>query len=206
MDYVRPVETVIPGVQGKVLGVLSRTGTELTMRTVAELAGVSFNRATSVLNELVGLGLVERREAGASAMVSLVRDNAAARAVVELAGLRDAVIERMRIEARSIDPAPASLVIFGSFARGEARGRSDIDVLAVRAPGVGMDNDSWTDTLWHWANGATRLAGNPVNLLDESCEDMPGLLSRVGSVWDDAVRDGVLLSGVPLAELRASAP
>jgi predicted nucleotidyltransferase len=177
----------------------------LTMRTVADIAGVSFNRASHVLNELVGLGLVERREVGTAAIVTLVRDNAAAQAVVALAGLRDAVIERMRLDARTIDPAPASLVIFGSFARGEARERSDIDVLAVRGPGVRIDNDNWTDTLHGWADRATRLAGNPVNLLDESCEDMPRLLSRPGSVWDDAVRDGVLLAGVPLTGLKGYA-
>jgi predicted nucleotidyltransferase len=176
------------------------------MRTVADMAGVSFNRASHVLNELVGLGLVERREVGPAAMVRLVRDNAAAQAVVALTRLRDSVIEGMRLDARTIDPAPASLVIFGSFARGEARESSDIDVLAVRGPGVGMDNDSWTDTLHGWAYRATRLAGNPVNLLDEPCEDMPRLLRKPGSVWEDAVRDGVLLAGVPLAELKGYAP
>jgi hypothetical protein len=44
MDYRRPVEDLIPGVQGKVLGVLARTDTDLTMRAVAELAGVSPQR------------------------------------------------------------------------------------------------------------------------------------------------------------------
>jgi predicted nucleotidyltransferase len=206
VDYVRAVEAVIPGVQGRVLGVLSRTQMGLTMRTVAELAGVSGNRANQVLNQLVDLGLVERREVGASALVSLVRDNAAAQAVVTLAGLWDSVVERMRIDARSIDPAPASLVLFGSFARRAARTDSDIDVLAVRARGVGMDNDSWSDTLRHWADRSTRLAGNPVNLLDEAWEDMPGLLSREGSVWEEVLRDGVLLAGTPLVELSAFAP
>ena len=57
MDYVHPVEAVIPGVQGRVLAVLARTETELTMRTVAELAGASANRATTVLNRLVHLGI-----------------------------------------------------------------------------------------------------------------------------------------------------
>lgn len=199
----RPVEAVIPGVRGRVLGVLTRAGMGLTMRTVADIAGVSFNRANHVLNELVDLGLVERREVGAAAMVSLVRDNAAAEAIVALAGLRDVVIERMRQEAKTIEPAPASLVLFGSFARGEARERSDIDVLAVRQHGVSMDNDSWTESLRLWADRATRLAGNPVSLLDESCDDMPRLLDRAGSVWDDVLRDGLLLAGIPLGELRA---
>jgi predicted nucleotidyltransferase len=204
VDYLRPVEAVIPGVQGRVLGVLSRTEIGLTMRTVADLAGVSGNRANHVLNELVDLGMVERREVGPAAMVRLVRENAAAHAVVALAGLWASVVERMRIDARTIDPAPASLVIFGSFARREARVGSDVDVLAVRPPGVGMDNDSWYETLYHWADRSTQLVGNPVSLLDESIDDMPRLLGRKGSVWDDALRDGVLLAGVPLAELRGA--
>src|SRR5215472_10132294 len=166
MDYVRPVEAVIPGVQGRVLRVLAHTARPLTMRTVADLAGTGRDRTNLILHQLIALGLVERHEAGASAQVTLVRENAAAQAVVALAELWYTVIERMRLDAATIDPTPASLVIFGSFARGEAREGSDIDVLAVRAVGVGMDDDRWSDSLRHWADRSTRLAGNPVNLLD----------------------------------------
>ena len=88
MDYVNPVEALIPGVQGRVLTVLARTEAELTMRSVAELAGVSANRATVVLNRLVRLGIVERRDVGASALVRLVRENEAARSVLSLVDLR----------------------------------------------------------------------------------------------------------------------
>src|SRR5260221_1903790 len=95
MDYVRSVEVVIPGVQGRVLGVLARSDAELTMRTVGKLAGVSSNRAAAVLNHLVSLGLVERREAGSAALVRLARDNEAARAVLALAGLRETVIRQL---------------------------------------------------------------------------------------------------------------
>jgi predicted nucleotidyltransferase len=189
VNYLRPVEAVIPGVQGRVLRVLAHAGMPLTMRTVARLAGASNDQTNLVLHRLISLGLVERREAGSAAQVTLVRENAAAQAVVALVELRDTVVDRMRAEAATIQPAPASLVIFGSFARGDAHEDSDIDVLAVRARGVRMDNDSWTDSLHAWADRSTRLAGNPVNLLDESAEDMP--------------RDGVLLAGRPLAELAA---
>ena len=41
MDFARPVEALIPGVQGRVLGVLARTEAEMTIRTVAGLAAVS---------------------------------------------------------------------------------------------------------------------------------------------------------------------
>jgi predicted nucleotidyltransferase len=203
VDYVRPVEAVIPGAQGRVLGVLSRTETELTMRTVARLAGVSVSRAADVLNRLVSLGLVERREAGPSALVALAHDNEAARAVLALAGLRDAVVTRLRLEARTVEPVPASLVVFGSFPIGEAREGSDIDVLAVRAAGVRADNPGWVDSVGRWVDRAREIAGNPVNLLEASLDEMPELLGRRGSVWEAAAQNGVLLAGDVLDDLRS---
>lgn len=198
MDYVRPIESVIPGVQGRVLGVLARTDSALTMRTVARIAGVSVNQAVRVLNGLAAIGLVERRQAGPAALVSLARDNEAARAVVALAGLRDAVLDRLRDEARTIEPAPASLVVFGSFATGGARADSDIDVLAVRAAGVEANDPRWVDSLGRWADRARKIAGNPVNLLDAAADDLPRLLRREDSVWASAARAGVLVAGAGL--------
>lgn len=60
VDYPQPVEALIPGVPGRVLGVLARTESQLTMRTVARLARVGVNRAAVVRNALVSLGVVER--------------------------------------------------------------------------------------------------------------------------------------------------
>ena len=117
MDYADAIAAVIPGVQGRVLTILARTEVELTMRAVAELADVSPNQATVVLNRLVRLGLVERRDVGAAALVRLVRDNEAARAVLLLADLRNGVLTRLAAEAKKIRPAPACPAVFGSFAR-----------------------------------------------------------------------------------------
>jgi predicted transcriptional regulator of viral defense system len=61
MDYSHPVEALIPGVQGRVLSTLARTEPELTMRGVAELAGVSPQQASLVLARLVELGVETRR-------------------------------------------------------------------------------------------------------------------------------------------------
>jgi hypothetical protein len=47
MDYVEPVEALLPGVQGKVLGVLARNEAELSVRAVARLARVSPSRRRS---------------------------------------------------------------------------------------------------------------------------------------------------------------
>jgi predicted nucleotidyltransferase len=98
-------------------------------------------------------------------------------------------------------------VVFGSFARGEAGLDSDVDVLAVRPPGVtnGAD-DEWIDSLGRWADQATRVIGNPVNLVEIEAAELPGLLAGPEpSVWHDATRDGVVVAGSPLTEVAEAA-
>ena len=204
MDYVKPVEALIPGVQGRVLTVLARTEAELTMRSVAELAGVSANQATVVLNRLVRLGIVERRDVGASALVRLVRDNEAARSVLSLVGLRQGVLARLAGEARKIRPAPACLVVFGSFARGDAHENSDIDVLAVPPAEAQADDGRWTAALGQWSDRAARIAGNPVNLLEATMDELPKLVRREREPWRTIVEEGVVLVGDIPPEIRAA--
>jgi predicted nucleotidyltransferase len=203
MDFGDPVEALIPGVHGRVLSVLARAEAELTMRAVAELAGVSANQATVVLNRLVHLGLVERRNVGAAGLVRLIRDNEAARAVLTLEDLQRGVLTRLTVEARKIRPAPACLMMFGSFARGEAHENSDIDVLAVPPPEAQGDDGRWTVALGRWTDQAARIAGNPVNLLEATMEELPRLIRREREPWRTIVEEGVVLIGAFPSEFRA---
>jgi predicted nucleotidyltransferase len=203
MDFGDPVEALIPGVQGRVLTVLARTEAELTMRAVAELAGVSANQATVVLNRLVHLGLVERRDVGAAALVRLVRENEAARAVLSLVDLQRGVFTRLTVEARKIRPVPACLMVFGSFARGEAHENSDIDVLAVPPPEAQVDG-RWTVALGRWTDQAARIAGNPVNLLEVTMDELPKLIRREREPWRTITKEGVVLIGAFPSEVGAA--
>ncbi len=204
MDYLNPVEALIPGVQGRVLTVLARTEAELTMRSVAELAGVSANQATVVLNRLVRLGLVERRDVGAAALVRLVRENEAARSVLSLVDLRQGVLARLAGEARKIRPAPACLVVFGSFARGDVHENSDIDVLAVPPSEAQVDHGRWTAALGQWSDRAARIVGNPVNLLEATMDELPKLVQGEREPWRTIVEEGVVLVGDIPSEIRAA--
>jgi predicted nucleotidyltransferase len=206
MDYVHPIEALIPGAQGRVLAVLARTDSELTMRGVAELAGISPQQASVVLRRLVELRMVERRDMPPVALVRLVRENLAAELIVALARLRDGAVARLRRSAAEIQPAPASLIVFGSFVRGDADVRSDIDVLVVRPKLTGDALDVWTDSLGRWADQASRAVGNPVNLVEASVEELSDLLlEKAPSLWSDIATDGVVLVGSSLADLAAAA-
>lgn len=60
--FVRPIEAIVPGAQGRVLAVLAETTAELNLRTIAQLAGISQAQASRLMPDLVALGVVERRE------------------------------------------------------------------------------------------------------------------------------------------------
>ena len=139
MDFVHPVEAVIPGTQGRVLAVLAESTAELNLRTVARLACVSPAQASRVLPGLVELGLVERREVPPSSLFRLSHRNVAAQVVVELARSGEIAFQRMGAAASELPLPPESVIIFGSFARREADRSSDIDTVIVRPDGIDAD-------------------------------------------------------------------
>jgi predicted nucleotidyltransferase len=194
VDYSRPLEAVIPGTAGKVLGVLARTHAELPIRRVAQLAGVSRDRASIEIRRLVVLGLVSRREVAGASLVKLERMNAATLALLALADARSTAIARLSELAKSIEPAPASLALFGSFARGTDDAESDLDVLAVRSDDVEPDDPSWLDSFGNWHDLARVVVGNPVNVIETSRHELPAL-ARTRSLWRTIVDDAITLAG-----------
>ena len=194
VDYSRPLEAVIPGTTGKVLGVLARTHAELPIRRVAQLADVSRDRASIEIRRLVVLGLVSRREVAGASLVKLERMNAATLALLALADARSTAISRLSELAKSIKPAPASLALFGSFARGTDDAESDLDVLAVRSDEVEPDDPSWLDSFGNWQDLARVVVGNPVNVIETSRHELPAL-ARTRSLWRTIVDGAVTLAG-----------
>ena len=117
MDYVRPVEAVIPGATGRLLAALGRVEAELSVSTLANIAGVGRTRASGIVAELSALGIVECRDVGRTVLVSLARHSAAGELIDRLAHISSEVIARLRSLAAKIEPAPETLLIFGSFAQ-----------------------------------------------------------------------------------------
>jgi predicted nucleotidyltransferase len=204
MDFVHPVEAVIPGAQGRVLAVLVDTTAELNLRTIARLADISLAQASRVLPKLVDLGLVERREVPPSSQFRLVRSNVAARAVIELGRSSNLVLERIGSGAAALPAPPTSVVVFGSFARGEAVSYSDLDVVIVRPDEVGEDDENWANSIESWRNETRAIAGNPVEVVEVSHHDIQAKLASKQQLWRDVRRDGIVVYGLSLRELKES--
>lgn len=201
MDFVRPVEAVIPGVQGRVLAVLAETTAELNLRTIARLSGVSVAQASRVLPRLVELGIAERREIPPSSLFRLVPEHIAAGPLVALARGRDGVIEEMGRVAAVLPVVPVSVIAFGSFARGEADTESDIDAVFIRPAGLDESDDAWADSIEQWRTQIRRATGNPVEVLEIGFEEVGARLRSERPVWRDIHREGVIVHGRALSEL-----
>jgi predicted nucleotidyltransferase len=203
MNFRRTVEAVIPGVQGRILAVLSEVSTELNLRTIARLSDVSPAQASRVLARLVDLGIVERRDVAPSMLFRLVSENVASQAVLALARAGDLVLAELGRTAGELRPAPVSVIVFGSFARGEAIAESDLDVLLVRPDSAAADDEEWASSVERWRQQAARLTGNRVEVIEVGEAEAARLLDSARPLWEDVRRDGVVVTGRPLAELGA---
>ncbi len=201
MDFTRPVQAVIPGAQGRVLAVLAETTAELNLRTIAHLAGVSQAQTSRVLPRLVALGLVERREVPPSSLFRLVPEHIAAGPVLALARVRSTTMAEMGRIAAELPVSPLSVIVFGSFARGEAVADSDIDTALVRPPEIPDSDERWATTVEEWSARVSRLTGNPVEVLEVDPDEIAGRLAGGKGVWGDICRDGIVVHGLGIDRL-----
>jgi predicted nucleotidyltransferase len=123
-----PIESVVPTLDGPVLEVLAGSTTPLSLSEVqrrirrGKLSGVR-----SVLHRLTNEGVVLKVPGG----FLLNRQHVAAGAVEALVTLRGEFLSRLRAEVASWSYRADLVGLFGSFARREGDGESDIDILIV---------------------------------------------------------------------------
>ena len=195
MDFLRPVEAIVGGAQGRLLAALANVTSPLTLRRLAGLAGVSPAQASRVMPRLVELGVVERYEVPPASQFLLVRDNVVARSILALADLRIAMLRLMGEEAESISPAPSSVIVFGSFARGEADADSDIDVVVVRPDVVDEDDADWAESLEAWRQRVRVLAGNDVEVIEAAASEVSRKLRGRSELWRQIRQDATVVFG-----------
>jgi predicted nucleotidyltransferase len=205
VDFLHPVEAVIPGAQGKLLAVFVETTAGLSVRTAARLSGVSLAHTSRVLPELATLGILDRTEVPPSTVYRLVEENAASRAIQSLARSRDHVLSELGKLAKLMVVPPVSIIVFGSLARGEAGPESDVDVVIVQRNCVEAISE-WSEGLDEWRRMARRLTGNEVEIIEVDELDVSSQLRSRRPVWQAIRRDGIVVFGKTLEELQVNEP
>lgn len=201
MDFTRPIEAIVPGVQGRVLAVLAETTAELNLRTIARLARVSVAQASRVLPHLVELGLVERWEVPPSSLFRLVPEHIAAGPLLRIARSRDVMLEAMERIAGDLAVSPVSVIVFGSFARGGADAHSDIDTILVRPANIAESDEAWAASVEQWRDAVSWVSGNRVEVLEVGADKIAGHLGSRRQIWRDVRHDGLVVYGQDLEEL-----
>lgn len=128
------IETVL-GTTGriKILRRLEQAPQPLSGRQVAELTGLTHRGATQAIAPLIKAGVVRERKVGRAHQYSLQKDNIIARDIIlpALAAERHlrAAVEDDVTTLFAKDTV--SLLMFGSYARGDETWQSDVDILAI---------------------------------------------------------------------------
>ena len=175
---------------------------ELSLRTLARLAGVSVAQASRVMPHLVQLGVVERHEVPPSSLFRLNRAHVAAKPIMALARSRDDALHQLGAAAAKMKVQPESVIVFGSFARGEADAQSDIDAVVVRRDDVAEGDDDWADAVELWREEARAITGNRTEVIEAGRAEIARKLAGNASLWRDVARHGVVVHGLPLHQLR----
>jgi hypothetical protein len=102
-------------------------------------------------------------------------------------------------------PLPISVIVFGSFARGDADAQRDLDVIMVRSGDVDEDDALWRSAAETWRQNAQRLTGNRVEVIEVHEHEVGRLFHSGQPLWTDVQADGIVVFGTGLTELTARA-
>ncbi len=193
MDHARPIPSLFPGARGAVLDVLTRVHRGMTIRQLADRAGVSHPQASRHVADLERLGIVRRVHVGRSHVITLT-DTLAAALLRGMTGLRQDVIRTMQRTATSIEPRPVAITLFGSFARGDDDADSDIDVLVVVDDA--MPEGAIDEPLAEWCGRITDITGNSVAEIVVTRSSLDAM--------DRALRDAIERDGIPILHVEGS--
>jgi predicted nucleotidyltransferase len=191
MDLGAPVLDVAPAVRGALLQALARLEQPVTRRQLAAAAGVSPGNASAVIEDLIRAGLVNEAVAGRSSMVLLNRNHLSVGPLLALAGLRGELIRRLR-ECLSQWPDLEGAWLFGSVARGDADGESDIDLLIIAHDLEAPDLHS---LLSHLQADVRSWTGNDLQLVEHTAESWRKLVRSKNPLVEQIRLDGIALAG-----------
>lgn len=138
-------------------------------------------------------------EHGTAHLYQLNREHVAAEAIILLAQLRERLLQRIRENVATWNPAPEAVWLFGSFARGEGDEASDIDLLIIRPTELAeTDGDVysvWEQQMLDLIECVITWSGNDCRIVEYTRDEYEALLQSGERLPRDIARDGIRLAG-----------
>jgi predicted nucleotidyltransferase len=186
MDVAKPISSVIPSLDGAVLGALAGTSAPLNLSSVHRLARAgSLSGVRRVLVRLVQAGLVDSVPGG----YVLNRDHVAAPAIESLARLWNDVFDRISREVGAWPATPGLVALYGSAARRDGDEASDIDVLVV------ADDEHTVERAADLAGKIERWTGNVTHVVTVGAKDLRRMRRTREPILSEWERDLVVIAG-----------
>lgn len=192
MNLSHPARQLLGGNRARVLHRLSLLAEGDTGRSIHALSGVKSRRTTQqVLNDLVGIGLVDVRPAGAANIYTLNRDHVLWPPLETILAASSLVEQRLTAVLADVFGDRAVGVLYGSTARLEAGPDSDIDILIVwNAP---VDERTATELVDEASRRIRRATGNDAQILAVTRAELHAL-----SLREDPLVDSLRIDARPL--------
>lgn len=196
MNLSQPSESVVPTLDGPVLNTLARLTRPVTGRQIHQLAGIGSEAGVrKVLTRLVGQGVVRVNEAGSALLYHANREHVAWPAVQALARLWAEFLDRLRAELATWTPPARSAALFGSAARRDGGTDSDVDIVLVRSPRVGTDDNAWQEQLARLRELVAAWTGNTCQVYDVDGDDLRRHIDARDPIVTEWARDAATVSG-----------
>ncbi len=199
MDITHPIHAVVPTLDGPVLEVLAHTTRPLTGREVHRLARRgSPNGIRLALARLTEQGVVYAEQRSTAVFYTANRDHLAWPAVETLTSLRRTLLQRLRKELESWQPAPIHASLFGSAARGDGDAASDIDLLLIRPDKVAEEDPPWAEQVDRLRHHVAIWTGNRCQAFQLDRQRLAEHVQAQDPLIDSWLRDAIPLAGSQL--------
>lgn len=186
----------------KILRFLVKSQAQLNGREIAKNVGLSHVKAHTALKDLTKQGVVIMRSAGNSLVYWLNEEHFLVKEIIRPAfekedGLFEYISRLILKEISS--PKPLSIVLFGSFAKGNASADSDIDVVIVYPHS--KNKPVISKELSEAEKKITSLFGNHLSSVPFSIDEFQNKLKRKDAFINEIVRTGKVIYGKSISEL-----
>lgn len=198
----RPLDAILgQSSKVKILRFLVRSQAQLNGREIAKNVGLSHVKAHGALKDLTIQGVVNMRSVGRSLVYWLNEEHFLVKDIIRPAFEKEetAIRQVSNIILSKIKPTrPLSIILFGSFAKGNASADSDIDVVIVYQNS--KNKERMANELLEAEKKITLLFGNHLASIPLKVKEFQRKLKAKDRFINEVIRTGRVIYGRSISE------